>query len=115
MVGRGTRNHPGKDGLLLLDFLWHTSRHNLCRPAHLLCETSEVADKVTEMLAESAEPQDLGAVEEAAEELVIAEREEALAKKLEEQRKKKAKLVDPLQFEMSIGAEDLAGSKRAGT
>ena len=24
MVGRGTRLHPGKDDLLLLDFLWHT-------------------------------------------------------------------------------------------
>ena len=27
MVGRGTRLSPGKDHLLLLDFLWHTERH----------------------------------------------------------------------------------------
>ncbi|WP_251870311.1 DEAD/DEAH box helicase, partial [Enterococcus italicus] len=27
MVGRGTRLHPGKEELLLLDFLWHTERH----------------------------------------------------------------------------------------
>ena len=40
---------------------------------------------------------------------VVAQREEALAKQLEEQRRKKAKLVDPLQYEMSIQAEDLAG------
>mgnify|MGYP000940549590 FL=1 len=39
----------------------------------------------------------------------MAQREEALAKQLEEQRRKKAKLVDPLQYEMSIQAEDLAG------
>lgn len=39
----------------------------------------------------------------------MAEREEALAKKLAEMKRRKRKLVDPLQFEMSIQAEDLAG------
>lgn len=36
MVGRGTRLSPetGKDHLLLLDFLWHTERHELCHPAN---------------------------------------------------------------------------------
>ena len=27
MVGRGTRLYPGKEELLLIDFLWHTERH----------------------------------------------------------------------------------------
>jgi DNA/RNA helicase len=39
---------------------------------------------------------------------VVAQREEALAKQLEEMRRRKRKLVDPLQFEMSIQAEDLS-------
>ena len=39
MVGRGTRLCEGKEDLLLLDFLWHTERHELCRPAHLICTT----------------------------------------------------------------------------
>ena len=39
---------------------------------------------------------------------VIAQREETLAKQLEEMRKRKRRLVDPLQYEMSIQAEDLA-------
>ncbi len=39
----------------------------------------------------------------------MAQREEALAKKLAEMKRRKKKLVDPLQFEMSIQAEDLAG------
>ena len=39
---------------------------------------------------------------------VVAEREESLAKQLEEMKKRKKKLVNPLQFEMSIQAEDLA-------
>ena len=43
MVGRGTRLSPGKDHLLILDFLWHTERHELCHPANLICENPEVA------------------------------------------------------------------------
>ena len=39
----------------------------------------------------------------------MAQREEALAQKLAEMKRRKRKLVDPLQFEMSIQAEDLAG------
>ena len=39
----------------------------------------------------------------------MAQREESLANKLKEMRARKKKLVDPLQFEMSIQAEDLAG------
>ena len=42
MVGRGTRLCEGKDHLLLLDFLWHTERHELCHPANLICENDEV-------------------------------------------------------------------------
>ena len=43
MVGRGTRLAEGKEHLLLLDFLWHTERHELCHPASLICENEEVA------------------------------------------------------------------------
>ena len=109
MVGRGTRLHPGKEELLLLDFLWHTERHELCRPAHLICETPEVAQKMVEnMEEETGVMLDLEDMEVKATEDVVAQREEALAKQLEEMRKRKRKLVDPLQFEMSIHAEDLS-------
>lgn len=110
MVGRGTRLCEGKDHLLLLDFLWHTERHELCHPADLICEKKEVAQKMTENLEESAGcPVDLEEAEKRASEDVIAEREESLAKQLAEMKNRKKKLVDPLQFEMSIQAEDLAG------
>lgn len=109
MVGRGTRLAPGKENLLLFDFLWHTERHELCRPAHLIASSPEVAKKMTENMAEDTEVEfSLLEAEEQAGKDVVAEREEALAKQLAEQRKKKRKLVDPLQFEMSIQAEDLA-------
>lgn len=110
MVGRGTRTAPGKDHLLLLDFLWHTERHELCHPASLICESPEVAQRMTEALEDSAGcPVDIEEAEEKAESDVVAQREEALAKQLAEMRSRKRKLVDPLQFEMSIQAEDLAG------
>ena len=54
-------------------------------------------------------PVDLETAEKAAAEDVVAQREEALAKRLSEMRRRKKKLVDPLQFEMSIQAEDLSG------
>lgn len=110
MVGRGTRLAPGKDHLLLLDFLWHTERHELCHPAHLICESEEVAQKMTENLEKDAGcPIDIEEAEKTASEDVVAQREEALAQKLAEMKRRKRKLVDPLQFEMSIQAEDLAG------
>lgn len=110
MVGRGTRLHPGKDHLLLLDFLWHTARHELCHPASLICESDEVAQKMTENLEDVAGGAvDLEEAEQKANQDVIAQREEALAQQLEDMRKRKRRLVDPLQFEMSIQAEDLAG------
>lgn len=110
MVGRGTRLFPGKDHLLLLDFLWHTERHELCHPAYLICENEDVAQKMTENLEKAAGcPMDIEEAEKTATEDVVAQREEALAKQLQEMRHRKKKLVDPLQFEMSINAEDLAG------
>lgn len=110
MVGRGTRLFPGKDHLLLLDFLWHTERHELCHPASLICSNEEVAQKMTENLEEAAGcPIDIEEAEQKASEDVVTQREESLAKQLAEMKRRKKKLVDPLQFEMSIQAEDLSG------
>lgn len=64
---------------------------------------------MTAMVEQAGCPVDLQKVESKASDEVVAEREEALAKQLAEQRKKKAKLVNPLQYEMSIAAEDLIG------
>jgi len=108
MVGRGTRLFDGKDHLLLLDFLWHTERHELCRPSSLVTTDDDVVKQATKIIEESGGPLDiLEEVIEQAETDVVSQREEALAKQLEEMKKRKKKLVDPLQFEMSIQAEDL--------
>lgn len=110
MVGRGTRLSPetGKDHLLLIDFLWMTERHELCHPAALICEDEDVARRMTkDMEAAAGEPQDIEEAEKRASDEVVAEREEALAAELAAQRRKKSRLVDPLQYAMSIEALDL--------
>ena len=108
MVGRGMRLSPGKEDLLLLDFLWMTERHDLCRPSALVSKDKNISEKMDELLAKDDSEYDLLEAEEKVERDILAEREAALAKQLAEMRSRKRKLVDPLQYAMSIAAEDLA-------
>lgn len=64
---------------------------------------------MTENVQLAGAPVDIQEAMEQASEDVVAQREEALAKQLAELRRRKKRLVDPLQFEMSIQAEDLTG------
>ena len=91
---------------MLLDFLWMTERHDLCAPASLICKGQKTAERVTEMLR-TGKQLDLLDAEEKAEKDAVKERENALAKQLEEMKKRKRKTIDPLQFAVSIQAEDL--------
>ena len=110
MVGRGTRLAEGKDHLLLLDFLWNTEKHELCRPACLICEDEEVQQKMTQQLEQQpGVPVDIEEAKNKASEDVVADRESKLAEQLESMKKRKSKLVDPLQYEMSIQSQDLTG------
>jgi FtsZ-binding cell division protein ZapB len=84
-----------------------TEKHELCHPAALICQNEEVAQMMTDELAEKNEAIDLEEAEAQASEDVVAAREAALAKQLAEMRRRKRKLVDPLQYEMSIADEDL--------
>ncbi len=108
MVGRGMRLSEGKDHLLLLDFLWLSQRHDLCRPSSLVSKDAAIAEKMDAELKKDDNVYDLIDAEEQAERDVLAEREEALARELAEMRRRKRQLVDPLQYAMSIAAEDLA-------
>lgn len=102
------------------EILKHTERHELCHPANLICEDEEVAKTMTKNLEDKAnaclpedvlEAIDIEDAEEQASNDVVAQREESLAKLLSEMKKRKRKLVDPLQFEMSIMDQDLSGYK----
>ena len=66
MVGRGTRLHPGKEDLLLLDFLWHTERHELCHPAHLIAENEGSSQSHDQAIEEAGIALDLETVEKQA-------------------------------------------------
>lgn len=107
MVGRGMRLYPGKTELLLLDFLWMTERHDLCRPSALISKDEQIAKKIDERMMSEEDGFDLIEAEEQAERDILEERESALAKQLAEMRGKKRKLVNPLQYALSIAAEDL--------
>ena len=109
MVGRGMRLFPDKEHLLLLDFLWMSERHDLCRPSALISKDADIAKRIDQQMVDSSDGIDLIDAEEQAERDVLVEREEALAKELAEMRKRKRKLVDPLQYALSIAAEDLVG------
>ena len=111
-IGRGLRLAEGKEDCLILDFLWHTERHELVHPANLIAKDEEVAAKMTEKMAELDEEEqpclfDPEEIAEVAENEVVQDRENSLAEKLAEMKKRKGRLVDPLQFEMSIQSEEL--------
>ena len=107
MVGRGMRLSPGKDHLLLLDFLWMTERHDLCKPSALISKDDAIAKRIDSQMESDQDGIDLIDAEETAERDILAERENALAQQLAEMRTRKRKLVDPLQYALSIAAEDL--------
>lgn len=109
MVGRGMRLSPGKDELLILDFLWMTERHDLCRPSSLVSRDEQIAAKIDGKIEEAAGGMlDLIEEEEKAEKSIVEEREAALARQLREMKSREKKLVDPMWYALSIMAEDLA-------
>ena len=108
MVGRGLRLSPGKTNCLILDFLWHTTKHDLVHPASILSSSAEIAQKTTEKLEEKPGPQDLMELLDETETDVVRQREESLARQLQEMRRRKARLVDPLQYIYSISDETLS-------
>ena len=110
MIGRGTRLCKGKDHLLVLDFLWMTGKHDLIHPADIICKEKEVAEKVTEKLKDGSEA-DLFDIEDQTKHDVIEERKQALARELEkvaiERKTNKKKLIDPLEYSLSIDMDEM--------
>ena len=110
MVGRGTRLAQGKSNLLLLDFLWLTASHDLCRPACLLSDDAEVCETITKK-QESNGGTELDLSPETLEDAIsdtVKKREDALAKRLAAQSRKKGKLFDALRFAELTGVTDLS-------
>jgi superfamily II DNA or RNA helicase len=92
MVGRGTRLFPGKEDLLILDFLWLCKKHNLCKPASLASDNPDDIEKVVQA-SEEDEIDLFDAVSDAED-----ARRRALAEALAKQARKKATLINPLEI-----------------
>lgn len=107
VIGRGTRIADGKPDLLVLDFLWHTARHDLCHPAHLMAPKAEIADAMVAIQDASGEQMDLEGLEVEAEAKVSHQREEALARALRDNQHRQRKSIDPLAFALSLHDRDL--------
>lgn len=103
MVGRGTRLSPGKDYCLILDPLWITGDHRLCKPADICAGSPEHRDALQARL-------DLGEDLLEAEEKAQTNMAESLERKLAEAAKKKAPkgLVDPVAWALALHDGDLA-------
>ena len=108
MVGRGTRVFPGKRNLLLLDFLWLTDKHDICHPATIVSPNADITGLVTDAQnGQPFTPIDIFAEEEIAEHKFIRDREKKLARYLDENKHRKPKTVDPLQYGIWTGDLDL--------
>jgi superfamily II DNA or RNA helicase len=88
-VGRGTRIHPGKDNLLLLDFLWLSRQHNLVKPVDLIAADDNERAAIGQVLDEAE-----GDLVEA----LDTSRERALARQILAQRKLKGEVKDLLDI-----------------
>ena len=103
IIGRGTRLAPGKENLLVLDFLWHTAKHELCVPASLFAKTADEAKQVMESIRVGGGSRDLIKAEED----VQRQREEKLREQLRMNARRNKKTVNPIEFALGINAEDL--------
>src|SRR5258707_1401139 len=123
MIGRGTRTiiedcdtdedrlstiaYSDKPKLLILDFLWQSEKHQLITPANLIATNNEELEVINQLINKSQQF-DLFELQKEAEEINEAEvkeihtRELSLKSTIDKNRCKKRKLVDPIEFALSL-------------
>ena len=106
MIGRGTRPFPGKEKLLILDFLWMSARHDICHPAVLTAGSKEVEEKMTEQM-KNGEVMDLAEGASQTERNILEERRKALARQLKEMKDRQRKVLNPLEVGMMLEDADI--------
>lgn len=109
MVGRGMRLAEGKTELLLLDFLWLTAQHGLCRPSCIISRDEDIAKRIDEKMCAAEDGVLIDEAEAEAERDIVSERESALAEELDKMRKGTSRTggVNPIQYAVSVAAEEL--------
>lgn len=111
IIGRGTRLSPGKENLLILDFLWQVEKHSLVKAAHLIAGSKEEADSMQAIIDSQLKPagsngelfdmDELLDLEEVQSE-ARTQREESLRKKLLAQAKRASRMIDPVEFGLNL-------------
>lgn len=98
MIGRGTRVHPGKKNLLILDLLWLHQRHQIIKPASLVAsspaEESDLSQAFDATASSGGDPRDLLETQG----VVRAQRESALAHALRLSAARQKLLITPEEF-----------------
>lgn len=105
MIGRGTRLCPGKQDLLVLDFLWQFQRlgKSLIRPAHLVAANEEEGAEIQRRLEEGGEL-DLGDTQNA----VLRDRDAELARKLAAAAGRRSRFFDATEWAARLQYRPLA-------
>lgn len=107
IIGRGTRLHPGKENLLVLDFLWMTEKHALVRPAHLVARTPGIAEAmIARAEAASGIEEQLDLLDEESD--AQRQREAKLAAEVAAHSRRTSRLIDPVELALSLHKTDLA-------
>ena len=109
IIGRGTRVCPGKENLLILDFMWHSAKHDLCHAAHLIAPKAETAAKMREISEDKGcgVQMELLKLEEEADNDIREQRERSIADRLASLSTRSKKMLDPLQYALSVHDDDL--------
>jgi len=102
MIGRGTRLKEDGGNCLVLDFLWHSSNHDLCKPSCLVADTDEIAEKMNEIQDRKSGSSDLKEIEDEAKTELREERERRLADNLKSFVGNKSKKFDPVLESLAI-------------
>src|SRR4029077_11930046 len=97
-IGRGTRIHPGKEHLLILDFLWLTKAHNVIRAGDLVALDEQEAAQLNRRLRNG---------EDIVDEMEIVRNDHLLAV-LHRNREKKGEEYDLVEFATAIGNIEVA-------
>ena len=107
MVGRGTRLHPNKKNLLLLDFLWITKEHDLCHPSCLISTDTNIQEKINNQIQNSEAEINILAAEKEASHRIEIDIESSLLKELKRTRNYESTLVQLIDFACGIASEEL--------
>lgn len=103
-IGRGTRLHPNKRNLLILDFIWMHERHQLIRPANLIAQTQKDVEEISAKVSQGGdEEQNLIEVQRE----VNQDREKTLMEEIRRQQRRSSRVFSIQELAMAFESGEL--------